>query len=77
MTQVAQLRPYGQDWLEQVFHCQAARTGGVIRRQIVDVEREVGVSVFIAAVRRRHFRLIRTPHHFVIVCDSGQIEVVC
>ena len=51
--------------------------GGVIRRQIVDVDREVGIPRFVAEVARRGFRLIRTQHHFIIVCDSGPVEVIC
>lgn len=69
-------RPRKQDWLEQVFQCRAAETGGVIRRQAIDVEREVGETVFVAAVMRRGFRLIRTRHHFVVVCDRGPIEII-
>ncbi|WP_341365500.1 N-(5'-phosphoribosyl)anthranilate isomerase [Yoonia sp. BS5-3] len=65
------------DWLSQVFHCRAAQIGGVIRRQIVDVEREVGVPRFIAEVNRRGFRLIRTEHYFVVVCNNGPIELLC
>ena len=74
-TQV--LRPHGRDWLDQVFQCQAARNGGVIRRQVLDVDREVGIPAFVAEVRRRKFRLIRTPTHFVIVCDEGPVEILC
>ncbi len=67
----------GTDWLSQVFQCRAVEIGGVIRRQVVDVEREVGVPQFVQEVKRRGFRLIRTSNHFVIVCDNGPIEVVC
>lgn len=59
----------GRDWLEQVFKSRTVETGGVIRRQIVDVDREIGEAVLIAEVRRRNFRLLRTRAHFVIVCD--------
>lgn len=64
------------DWLDSVFHCRATTTGGVIRRQVMDVEREVGRDAFEAEVRRRGFRLLRTRHHYLIVCDPGPIEVL-
>ncbi|MEL6685311.1 MAG: N-(5'-phosphoribosyl)anthranilate isomerase [Pseudomonadota bacterium] len=76
MHQHRTLPPYGRDWLAQVFQCQASRNKGVIRRQVIDVEREVGVEALVAEVKRRRFRLIRTPTHFVIVCDDGPVEVV-
>lgn len=66
----------GQDWLDQVFKSRAVETGGVIRRQVADVEREVGEAALIAEVRRRNFRMIRTRAHFVIVCDPGPIHHV-
>lgn len=69
MENVRQLYPWPrkQDWLDQVFHCRAAETGGVIRWQLQDVENEVGVAALFSEVRRRNLRLIRTRAHFVIV----------
>lgn len=64
------------EWLDSVFHCRATSTGGVIRRQVIDVEREVGRSGFEAEVRRRGFRLLRTRHHYLIVCDPGPIDLL-
>ena len=68
--------PKGQDWLDQVFQCRAVETGGIIKRQIVDVDREVGRDAFVAEVRRRRFRLLRTRAHYVIVCDPGPIDLL-
>lgn len=82
MTQLApQPRPnrfsrHANEWLENVFHCRATETGGVIRRQVMDVEREVGRRAFEDEVRRRGFRLLRTRHHYIIVCDDGPIDLV-
>ncbi|WP_394177528.1 N-(5'-phosphoribosyl)anthranilate isomerase [Yoonia maritima] len=66
-----------QEWLMQVFQCRATKIGGVIRRQIIDVEREVGADAFVGEVRRRGFRLIRTNHYYVIICDDGPIRLIC
>ncbi len=74
--QLERFKPKGRDWLSQIFHCRAVETGGVIRRQVIDVDREVGISAFVTEVQRRGFRLIRTQHYFVIVCDPGPIEVI-
>lgn len=71
------IKPLGHDWLTQIFQCQAAHTGGVIRRRVIDVDREVGIPAFLAEIEKRGFRLIRTQQHFIIVCDNGPIEVVC
>lgn len=76
MDMTSYKRARGQDWLDQVFKSRAVETGGVIRRQIADVEREVGRAALISEVRRRNFRLIRTRAHFVIVCDPGPVQQI-
>lgn len=76
MDMTSHKRAPGQDWLDQVFKSRAVETGGVIRRQIADVEREVGRAALISEVRRRNFRLIRTRAHFVIVCDPGPVQQI-
>jgi hypothetical protein len=80
MTELAPIpRPFSRqanDWLDRVFHCRATTTGGVIRRQVMDVEREVGRRAFEDEVRKRNFRLLRTRHHFIIVCDTGPINII-
>lgn len=77
MQHIRIIKQDGTDWLSQVFQCRAVGIGGVIRRQVVDVEREVGIGPFVAEVKRRGFRLIRTQHYFIVVCSNGPIEVIC
>ncbi|NKX46147.1 N-(5'-phosphoribosyl)anthranilate isomerase [Roseicyclus persicicus] len=67
----------GQDWLDQVFHAKAAQTGGVVRRKIVDVEREIGRDALELAVRRRGFHLIECDRDFVIICSGAPLRVIC
>lgn len=69
-------RGHGNDWLFQVFQCRAAETGGVIKRQILDVEKEVGLQRLIDEVRRRGFRMLRTRAHVVIICDDAPVEML-
>lgn len=64
------------DWLDSVFHCRATTTGGVIRRQVMDVEREVGRRAFEDVVKASGFRLLRTRHHYIIVCDPAPIDIL-
>lgn len=76
MNMISRRPVRGQEWLDQVFKSRAAETGGVIRRQVADVEREVGSAALVHEVRRRNFRLIRTRAHYVIVCDPGPIHQI-
>lgn len=70
-------RPFGRDWLDQVFRAKTAAQGGVLRRRIADVEREVGRAEFELEVRRRGFRLIECGGHFVVICTRDPIRIIC
>nr|WP_149586994.1 N-(5'-phosphoribosyl)anthranilate isomerase [Tabrizicola flagellatus] len=64
-------------WLDHVFSAKAAATGGVVRRSIRDVEREVGRARFVAEVRRRGFHLVECGGQYIVICNQGQIRILC
>ena len=64
-------------WLNEVFSAKAVRNGGVVRRSVRDVEREVGRGFFVAEVRTRGFHLIECGGQFVVICNPGQIQILC
>jgi len=63
-------------WIHQIFASKAAQHGGVVRRSIAWVDREVGRDRFMSEVRQRGFRLIRTADQFIVICHRGSIELV-
>lgn len=63
-----------EGWIAHLFAAQAARDGGVIRRQIRDVERYVGRDVFLAEMRRRGFPVVENAGQFVIFCNREPIR---
>ncbi len=65
--------PLGRDWLDQIFRAKSASNGGVIRRRIADVDREVGRDLFELEVRRRGFHLLVSDGHFINICNNGPI----
>ena len=64
-------------WIRHVFSARAAQTGGVIRRSVVWVDREVGRKRFEAEVRARGFHMIECGGQFVVICNGGGLRVVC
>lgn len=64
-------------WLTRLFAAKAARRGGVLRRAVRDVEREVGSDALAAEVRARGFHLIECGGQFVIICNPGHMRVIC
>ena len=63
-------------WLEQLLSSGEARKGGVVKRQIRDVERLVGRDAFLAEVERRGFQVVQNNLHFVIFCNLMPIRRV-
>ncbi|MBC2837265.1 N-(5'-phosphoribosyl)anthranilate isomerase [Paragemmobacter straminiformis] len=67
--------PYTQDgWIAHLFNSQAARDGGVIRRQARDVERYVGRDAFLAEMRRRGFSVLENAGQFIIICNQEPVR---
>ena len=64
-------------WAERLFSAQAVASGGVMRRSVRGVERDVGRAAFVAEVRRRGFHAVECGGQFVIICNTGLMQVVC
>lgn len=61
-------------WLASVFAGGEVARGGVIRRQIRDVERLAGRAAFLAEVDRRGFQLLENGRHFIIICNREPVR---
>lgn len=57
-------------WLLSLFSAKAAREGGVIRRNVQDVDRLVGRNAFIRDVNRRGFQLLRNGSQYIVICNA-------
>ncbi len=62
-------------FFHQLFSAKAALSGGVVRRAVRDVEREVGRDAMIAEVTRRGFHLLECADQFVIICAPDHLTV--
>jgi len=66
-----------EGWIDQIFSARAARSGGVVRRSVIWIEREVGRKRFETEVRARKFHMIECGGQFVVICNSGGLQVIC
>lgn len=57
-------------WLEQVLASKEARSGGIVKRQVRDVERIVGRDAFLAEIERRGWQVVRNNRHYVVFCNA-------
>ncbi len=64
-------------WMNRIFSARAAQTGGVVRRKMRDIHREVGYQTFVAEVQRRGFHLIVCGDQYLIICHDGHLRVIC
>ena len=63
-------------WMRSVFTSRDAGRGGVIKRQVRDVERIVGREVFLAEVERRGWQALENGRHFIVCCNAQPIRRV-
>ena len=71
-------RPLGPEpWIARIFSAQAVRKGGVVRRDVRCVEREIGRARLEQEVRDRGFHMIECGGQFVVICNRGGIRVIC
>lgn len=64
-----------QEWMRQMFATKTAMDGGVVRRKVSDVERLVGRDAFLAAMKKRGYRVVENAGHFVAFCNSDDVLV--
>lgn len=64
-------------WVEQLFKAQAAQNGGVIRRKRKSVEQFASVAELEAAVKKRNFHLVEVGDQLIVLCNKGQLKVIC
>jgi hypothetical protein len=62
-----------QEWMRQMFATKTALDGGVIRRKVSDVERLVGRTEFLEAMKTRGFRVVENAGHFVVFCNTDEV----
>lgn len=71
--------PPGQNmaWVNALFSAKSVQRGGVIRRSVRSIEREIGCAAFEAEIRRRGFHAIEIGGQYIILCNSGHMRVIC
>ncbi|MBP0483930.1 hypothetical protein [Sagittula salina] len=67
--------PANEPWLRQILAAKAVREGGVVRRAVHDLEREIGRGRLVGEVARRGFHMIECGGQFVIICRTSDLIV--
>ena len=64
-------------WIAEIFAAKSVRKGGVVRRSVAWVEREIGRERMLAEVKRRGFHMIECGGQFVVICNGGGLRILC
>ncbi len=63
-------------WMAELFSAKAAQRGGVIRRNVDWVRREVGEDRFFHEVRERCFHLMRAGNQYLVICSPDPVQIL-
>jgi len=70
-----QLSPLSPEkFLRNIFTSQAVQHGQVLRRKICDIERYVGMDVFLYEVRARGFQAVENRDQVLVYCNNAPIR---
>jgi hypothetical protein len=74
-TILRQADPEG--WIAEVFSAKSVVRGGVIRRDLRWIDREIGRDRFSAEERACGFHLVETGGQWIVICNTGFLRVIC
>ena len=77
MQMVHPLSARAQTWLDEIFSAKAVAKGGIVRRAVRDVDREIGRTSLMREVRLRGFHLVECGGQYIIICNAGHMQVLC
>jgi hypothetical protein len=69
------MNPY--TYINAIFEAKAAKTGGIVRRKIENVERYASRSYLLTEVAARRFHLVEVGSQYLIICNSGSMRLIC
>mgnify|MGYP005853186627 CR=1 FL=1 len=61
-------------WLHDLFTCKAVQQGGVIRRKARDIERFVGMDLFMREIHRRGYQVAVNSGQIIIFCNRAPVR---
>ncbi|MEO6300979.1 MAG: N-(5'-phosphoribosyl)anthranilate isomerase [Paracoccaceae bacterium] len=63
-------------WIVQVFSARSAAEGGIVRRQVADVERLVGRDRFLKEIHKRGYRAVENAGQIIVFCNSEPVQLL-
>lgn len=68
--------PSPDDFLDDLFDCDAARAGHVVQVSHLDMERFVGRERFISDMKKRRFTAVQNRSQIFIFCNNRDLRLI-
>lgn len=63
-------------WLQQVFNAGQVAQGNIVRRKKSSVHKYASEAALVAEVKKRKFHLVTTGDQYIIICNTGQVQLL-
>lgn len=68
------MSPY--EYINRIFEAKSAKSGGIVRRKIANIEKYASFKYLVKEVETRGFHLIETGDQYVIFCSTGSLKLL-
>ena len=68
------MSPYA--YINAIFSSKQAKNGGVVSRQIANVQKYASTQFLIEEVKRQGFHIVEIANQYIIICNSGDIKLL-
>lgn len=67
------MSPY--EFINAMFRAKAAKSGGIVRRKIANVQKYASFQYLLKEVAARGFHLVETGDQYIVICNPGNFRL--
>lgn len=67
------MSPY--EFINDMFRAKAAKSGGIVRRKIANVQKYASFQYLLKEVEARGFHLVETGDQYIVICNPGNFRL--
>lgn len=64
-------------WINDIFKAASVKNGNIVRRKVADVKKLGSADDLIQEVKNRGFHMVEIGDQYVIICNPGNMKVIC
>jgi hypothetical protein len=63
--------------IEEIFSAKSVKREGIVRRNKFDIDKLIGKQTLLNYVRSKQFHLIETGDQYIVICNTGVMQIHC